>query len=142
MAVSTHWFACIIALQASLHTHIEQTWAGDRAYGLCPQSVVNASAAVSLADGHEPGPVEGCEHMSLGSWYLAACTWAALVITGTGGTDYYPSATSDPETFIVLILVFCGAFLWTYVLAAFCDGERGPAPRAKLARFDAQSPLP
>ena len=38
-----------------------------------------------------------------------------------GGTDAYPSRASDPETLVVLVLVLIGAFLWTYVLAAFCD---------------------
>lgn len=44
-----------------------------------------------------------------------------FLITGTGGTDYYPSADSDVETLIVCLMVICGALLWTYVLALFCD---------------------
>lgn len=44
-----------------------------------------------------------------------------MIITGTGGTDFYPSAHSDIETLIVTILLLMGAFAWTYVLALFCD---------------------
>ena len=53
--------------------------------------------------------------------YVASLTWALMLITGTGGTDYYPSADSDGETMVVCAMVLCGALLWTYVLALFCD---------------------
>ena len=36
-----------------------------------------------------------------------------MVITGTGGTDFYPSAKSPSETLIVTLLVVIGALLWT-----------------------------
>jgi L-fucose mutarotase/ribose pyranase (RbsD/FucU family) len=39
----------------------------------------------------------------------------------TGGTDFYPSAASDAETLTVTGLVIIGSFIWTAVLAAFCD---------------------
>ena len=52
---------------------------------------------------------------------IASLTWAFMLITGTGGTDFYPNADSDAETLVVLCLVLCGALLWTYVLALFCD---------------------
>ena len=44
-----------------------------------------------------------------------------MVITGTGGTDYYPNARSEGETITVLLLVLIGAILWTQILALFCD---------------------
>jgi len=44
-----------------------------------------------------------------------------MVITGTGGTDYYPSSKSTLETIVVMVLVLCGAILWTQILADFCD---------------------
>ena len=44
-----------------------------------------------------------------------------MIITGTGGTDFYPSSESSTETLVVTILVLLGAFTWTYVLALFCD---------------------
>merc|ERR1712185_491650 len=44
-----------------------------------------------------------------------------MLITGTGGTDFYPSSASDAETIVVCALVLCGALLWTYVLALFCN---------------------
>ena len=60
------------------------------------------------------------------------CTLAVMIITGTGGTDYYPSSESTPETLVVTLLVLCGAFIWTYVLALFCD----MATNANPARID------
>ena len=36
---SSHWFACIIALQASLHTSVHSTLAGSELYALCGTAV-------------------------------------------------------------------------------------------------------
>ena len=44
-----------------------------------------------------------------------------MIITATGGTDPYPSSTSDYETLVVLILVMIGAGLWTMIIASFVD---------------------
>jgi hypothetical protein len=44
-----------------------------------------------------------------------------FVITGTGGTDHYPSNLSIEETVLVTALVLFGALIWTQVLATFCD---------------------
>ena len=54
------------------------------------------------------------------------------------GTDFYPSAASDGETIVVTILVLCAAFLWTFVLAAFCDVATNgdPALTAFRQRLD------
>ena len=67
-----------------------------RAYGYCELE----SSGVSAAD----GPIEGCS-LGLGSYYLAALSWSVMVITGTGGTDFYPSSLSNAETLIVVTLV-------------------------------------
>ena len=107
----THWFACIISLQASMHFDPSDTWMG--AYGLCG----------SNKDG-------GCQDMTTFSWYLAAFSWSTMVLTGTGGTDFYPSGKSDGETAVVLCLVILGAFLWTFVLASFCDVATNSNPAA------------
>ena len=47
--------------------------------------------------------------------YLAALAWSNMIITGTGGTDAYPSGESDVETFLVMVLVLFGSLLWTQV---------------------------
>ena len=44
-----------------------------------------------------------------------------MLLTLAGGSDYYPSAVSDAETLTVTVLVIIGSFIWTAVLAAFCD---------------------
>lgn len=150
LVTSSHWFACVIALQASLHDNPHDTWMGDRAFGLCTtafeseteESVMllgeswllvrrghddqlsgGSSAASLTSSTPEPAAavLPGCGGVTLWSWYLAAFSWSTMVITGTGGTDFYPSGDSDAETLIVLVLVVLGAFLWTLVLAAFCD---------------------
>jgi len=68
-----------------------------------------------------PTAMDNCDMMSVGSWYLASFSWSIMIITGTGGTDFYPSSLSNAETLIVVSLVIFGALLWTQVLAMFCD---------------------
>jgi len=82
--------------------------------------------------------------------YLAAFTWSMLILTGTGGTDPYPSVASDSETFIVIVLNLFGGLLWTSVLAAFCDIATNSNPEETsfnqmlddLNRFMANNRLP
>lgn len=52
----------------------------------------------------------------------------AQIMTGTGGTGFYPSAVSDVETAIVTILDALAAFIWTAVLAMFCDVATNSSP--------------
>ena len=86
--------------------------------------------ALSGAGGSQAltGPLAGCREMSLSSWYLASFSWSTMVLTGTGGTDYHPSSASDSETLIVTVLVVLGAFIWTRVLAMFCDIATNSSP--------------
>jgi len=53
--------------------------------------------------------------------YLACFYWAVMVITGTGGTDFYREAFNSTEQLFITALVLLGAVLWTYVLAVFCE---------------------
>ena len=129
--LSSHWFACVIALQAMLHQDINHTWLGEGAYGLCEPWTLRAkdhssdsspsSASRLLSEATSSEGYEACSGLTMASFYLASFTWSAMVITGTGGTDFYPSAASDGETLIVLMLILIGAFLWAFVLASFCD---------------------
>ena len=66
--------------------------------------------------------------------YVSAASWSIMVITGTGGTDNYPLASSIPETAFVTVLVFLGALLWTQVLALFCDVATNSNPAETLFR--------
>ena len=53
---------------------------------------------------------------------MSSFSWATMVMTGTGGLDgNYPSKFSHVETIIVMLLNLIGAFIWTQVLALFCD---------------------
>jgi len=129
-AFGAHWYACIIALQASLHASIDQTWMGDQLYGLCGESDLHQNQRrierfganqTSLAVSMSVAPLPSCSSLGIGEWYVAALSWSVLVITGCGGTDYYPSRASMSETIVVTFLVVVGAFLWTIVLALFVD---------------------
>mmetsp|Transcript_11138 Transcript_11138/g.28549 ORF Transcript_11138/g.28549 Transcript_11138/m.28549 type:complete len:790 (-) Transcript_11138:107-2476(-) len=112
--LAAHWYACIFALQASLHNSPSDTWLG--IYGYCDGPIEgnwthNDGNAIELE----------CPGLSLSRWYIAAFAWATMIITGTGGTDAYPSQASEIETVLVVVLVLFGALLWTQVLATFCD---------------------
>lgn len=157
--ITAHWYACTIALEASLHTAAEHTWLGPDFYGICSGSW---ELELSNSTG-ERQVLPGCEGVGSGRLYLAAFSWSIMVITGTGGTDYYPSsqvtpsplgrahlhamipsqpsptmlrsqprpstvpllvhppAQSEAETLLVTALVINAAFLWTIILAKFCD---------------------
>ena len=61
-----------------------------------------------------------CPSLSLGYFYLAAFSWSAMMITGSGEVGFYPSQ-DGPETVIVTVLIVLGALMWARVLATFCD---------------------
>jgi len=108
-----------MALEASLHDSPESTWLGSERYGYCKDPVVpSASMTPTTSAGLS---IHGCGGADPGSLYLGAFSWSLMVITGTGGTDYYPSSISQGETIIVMTLVLVGALIWTQVLAMFCD---------------------
>jgi hypothetical protein len=46
--------------------------------------------------------------------------------------QFYPSSASGDETFIVMLLVLLAAFLWTYVLAVFCEVATNAHPANTL----------
>ena len=79
--------------------------------------------------------------MTTFSWYLAAFSWSTMVLTGTGGTDFYPSGRSDGETAVVLCLVILGAFLWTFVLASFCDVATNSNPSLSMHHPEGPNPF-
>ena len=119
MSLSAHWYACIFALQAVLHDDPAGTWLGLQ--GHCN----NMPIVLQLPPGAPlPTPLQAfsiqCEHLTVPSFYLAALSWSAMIITGLGGTDYYPSQ-DNVETIIVTALVVLGALMWAKVLATFCD---------------------
>lgn len=120
LLISVHWFACIFALQASLHSSVDETWLSGGFYDYCPDSEMWHS--VSNLTGDSSGEVAVfCDGLSTFEVYIAAFTWSLMVITGTGGTDFYPSHKSFAETIVVICLLFTGAILWTQILADFCN---------------------
>jgi hypothetical protein len=61
--------------------------------------------------------------LGAGEFYVACFTWAMLVVTGSGGTDLFPTATSVGENLLVTALNLVAAFFWTTV--------RRPPPRSQ-----------
>ena len=127
LVIATHWYACFFSLQAGMAPSIDMTWLGESMLGYCDNAVaakalnMTSPASTYLKPLSELDALEGCPGLGVGSWYLAACSWSIMVITGTGGTGYWPSSRNDIETGIVTLLVIIGAFLWTTVLARFCE---------------------
>lgn len=134
--LGAHWYACIMALQASLHQSPQETWLGSMRYEFCEDGVPGHAEAVNSTGSQlavnytgsqiygQPVPgeaapsatgIEDCDMMDVGTYYLASFSWSIMVITGTGGTDFYPSSLSNAETLIVVTLVIFGALLWTQV---------------------------
>ena len=117
--ITSHWYACIIALQATLHSNVDDTWLGADKYNLCGSQSGSVGSSVTTSTSVV---LEGCDaSFGVGAFYMASLSWSMMVITGTGGTDFYPSSTSNAETIMVTLLVLGGAFLWTIILAKFCD---------------------
>ena len=112
-------FACIFCLVTTLHTNPYDTYWQTR--GFCPmshyqdvidgrveQGLLNATEAEVLldpshaSDGHI-NIFEACD-MSVLSWYIGSVTWAMLLVTGSGGTDEFPSPNSPGDKIIVSLL--------------------------------------
>ena len=150
--LSAHWGACIMSLQASLHNSPQDTWIGENLYGLCgdddsTQREDNSTSMAAILSSRMAAilssrtSVTGCADLSVFNWYVGAFSWSMLVITGTGGTDFYPSRLSIGETALVTFLVLIGALLWTQVLAMFvCDLRGGCRTHASLATSPQANP--
>lgn len=106
-------------------------------YNFCPEVDLNAATEANEQALDAPrgacqasqGPAF-CSGIDSFEWYVASFSWSTMVITGTGGTDFYPSSKSTPETMLVTFLVLIGAILWTQVLASFCDVATNADPQA------------
>ena len=114
MLIACHWYACIFALQAVLHDDPAVTWLGLQ--GHCSDVPISPGSNIA------PHQVfaHQCASLDLPSFYLAAVSWSAMIITGLGGTDWYPSQ-DNAETMIVTVMVVLGALMWAKVLATFCE---------------------
>ena len=86
-----------------------------------------------------------CTSLSLTQFYISAFAWSAMVITGLGGTDLYPSQ-DQAETVIVTVMVVMGALMWAKVLATFCELATNSDPAAleyrQVRRSKGEGPPP
>ena len=120
-----HWFACIFALSASIISDPRETYWYTRGY--CDDSSTGVDQYGQSVD-----LFTSC-NLTPGRFYIACFTWAMLVVTGCGGTDEFPSSTSDSENVLVTCLNMIAALFWTAVLASFCDMVTNSNP--ELAEF-------
>jgi len=119
--VVSHWFACVFAMVATLHQDPYQTyWGQHGAPPFCNENAAGNTSGNSATGDAATGILEICG-MSVAEWYVACLTWAMLVVTGTGGTDEFPTSTSMAENIVVTMLNLVAALFWTTVLATFCE---------------------
>ena len=113
-------FACIIALQTTLHTYAQETWLAR--FGYCGEDDPKLT-------------VEECttKLIDITTWYLGCTTWAMLLITGNGPGEY-PYPFSVAENVVISFLQLASALMWTVILAAFCDIATNSNPEAILFR--------
>lgn len=122
MFLACHWYACVLALQAVLHDDPAVTWLGVQGHCSSVPITIPPGASLSVFE-------KQCPELDLSSFYLAAFATSALIITGLGGTDGYPSQ-NNVETMIITVLVVMGAFMWAMVLATFCELATNADPAA------------
>ena len=79
LIMSAHWYACIIALQTTLHTYAHETWLVK--FGYCPEALEDHLLTVTHCTSEGTG-------VPVATWYLACYSWALLVITGAGVGGY------------------------------------------------------
>jgi hypothetical protein len=111
LIMSAHWYACIIALQTTLHTYAHETWLVK--FGYCPEALEDHLLTVTHCTSEGTG-------VPVATWYLACYSWALLVITGAG-VGGYPTPFSTAETIVVTCIQFMSAIMWALILASFCD---------------------
>ena len=119
-----HWFACITALEISLHVNPADTWLS--VFGYCDD------------------PAGTCRDVDVATRYFALFSWALLLITGCGPGEY-PNPSSIGETLVVAFMQFLAALFWTVILATFCDvrhtipaalpSDHGPAAMSRCPPF-------
>ena len=125
MTLAAHWMACILALQATLHDDPMTTWLGHQQHCHHP-SMVHVELTNLTAT--ERFRVQ-CPEFEVGTFYLVAFSWSAMILTGFGEVGFYPSS-DNTETVIVTALVVMGALMWAKVLATFCDLATNADPSA------------
>jgi hypothetical protein len=102
----------LFALLATLHDSPYDTYWHIR--GFCPDPQATTDISSFQANGingdaprnqliDQSRTLMGSCDFSMGTFYVAALTWAILVVTGTGGTDEYPSNLSTAENIFICV---------------------------------------
>ena len=83
MTLAAHWYACILALQATLHDDLAATWLGHQRH--ChnlPMSGVGLNLTATERFSMQ------CPEFEIGTFYLVAFSWSAMILTGFGEVSY------------------------------------------------------
>ena len=138
LVVCAHWIACMWMLQAYFHPSVMQTW--QATFGWCirgpdPDSIFVPSVCYeggALPDDTCPAPYlstieRGVCCVGRSDLYVASLSWAMMIITGVGGTDFIGlgpalNGMSVAEDLVfTVITLFANAILWTQIIAAFVE---------------------
>jgi len=145
--LACHGFSCAFRISANFADGPSATWMAT--FGYCaPESDARPAdgAGFTLF-----GPAyDRLVCLDPTGMYIVAFYWSVMIITGSGGTDFYASQFTVAEAALVMTLVLLGAIIWTDVLASFCDIATNSDPAETeynqtlddLNRFMAQCALP
>ena len=115
--VSSHWFACIWALQTTLlYDDPSEGWMGKDGYCV---STYNETA--SLLHGTEMYDTEleyAC--VDAGTRYSVSIYFAVMTITSIGYGDVAATPKHPTEQAMATFLMLIGSMLWAYIIATFC----------------------
>ena len=80
MTLAAHWYACILALQATLHDDPAVTWLGHQRH--CHHTPLTHAELNNLT-ATERFSVQ-CPEFDIGTFYLVSFSWSAMILTGFG----------------------------------------------------------
>jgi hypothetical protein len=103
--------SCVFALSAAMHHHPSETYWGRN--GFCGHALGPPPREGPLADGlvasgtaevdKPSGFLDQCG-IRVKDFYVACFTWAMLIVTGSGGTEGFPTPGSTAENMVVTLI--------------------------------------
>ena len=107
IVVAAHWYACIIALHASLLPSPNDSWLGADFYGFCDNPTITVASSAAGGGGADGvltvSALPGCEAekvLTVGTWYIASLAWSIMILTGTGGAGWPSNFLSSSSTLV------------------------------------------
>jgi hypothetical protein len=124
-----HWFACILMLSASFADSPLQSWMGSKGY--CVRASDFDADPLPLGHAWELQP-PGLGSLRLAAlndvycvstWekWVATYYWMIMLISGASGGDTNRGDMYWGEQLVFTCLTILSAFLWSQIIASFCD---------------------